>query len=172
MKSIFMRRFSDFYKKVNEQEELATVTFNDPKDLEVEPVAPSQTVIKPLSAGEGGSLDDHFRKILEFQMQTKVFHWGTENFAEHKASCEIFDAINLTLDQLVEAYQGYVGRIKFGGQYTMINYADVDAFAWLGGIEEIVKILRTQIEYSDIQNILDEVQASISKFKYLLTLKK
>ena len=172
MKSIFMRRFSDFYKKVNEQEELATVTFNDPKDLEVEPVAPSQTVIRPLSDGEGGSLDDHFRKILEFQVQLKVYHWGTEVYSEHKASCKIHKSISDSLDTLVEAYQGYVGRIKFGGQYTMINYADVDAFAWLGGIEEIVKILRTQIEYSDIQNILDEVQASISKFKYLLTLKK
>ena len=167
-----MRRFSDFYKKVNEQEELATVNFDDPKDLEVEPVGQTEPVIKPLSDGEGGSLDDHFRKLLEFQMQTRVFHWGTENFAEHKASCEIYDAVNGILDELIEAYQGYVGRVKFGGQYTMINYADVDAFAWLGGIEEIVKILRTQIEYSDIQNILDEVQASISKFKYLLTLKK
>jgi hypothetical protein len=75
-------------------------------------------------------------------------------------------------DTLVEAYQGYVGRIKFGGQYTLINYADVDAFSWLGGIEEVVKSLRTQIEYSDVQNILDELQAAISKFKYLLTLKK
>jgi hypothetical protein len=54
----------------------------------------------------------------------------------------------------------------------MINYADVDAFAWLGGIEEIIKQLRETIEYSDVQNILDELQAAVSKFKYLLTLKK
>jgi hypothetical protein len=76
------------------------------------------------------------------------------------------------MDTLVEAYQGYAGRIKFGGQYTMINYADVDAFAWLGGIEEMIKQLRETIEYSDVQNILDELLAAVSKFKYLLTLKK
>ena len=167
-----MRRFSDFYKQVNEQEELATVTFNDPGDLEVDPVGSSTPTVKPLSDGEGGSLDEHFRKLLEFQMQTRAFHWGTESFAEHKASCEIYDTVNGILDELVEAYQGYVGRIKFAGQYTIINYADVDAFAWLNGVEEVVKTLRSQIEYSDVQNILDEVQASISKFKYLLTLKK
>jgi len=167
-----MRRFSDFYKQVNEQEELATVTFNDPKDLEVEPVAPSQTVIKPLSAGEGGSLDDQFRKILEFQMQLKAFHWGTEIYSEHQAAGLTYESVDAIMDTLVEAYQGYVGRIKFGGQYTMINYADVDAFAWLGGMEEIIKQLRETIEYSDVQNILDELLAAISKFKYLLTLKK
>lgn len=172
MKSIPMRRFSDFYKKVNEQEELATVNFNDPKDLEVEPVASMDPIIKSLSDGEGGSLDVNFQKLLEFQMQVKVFHWGTEIHSEHIASDITYVTLNEVMDSLVEAYQGYVGRIKFGGQYTLINYADVDAFSWLGGIEEIVKSLRTQIEYTDVQNILDELQAAISKFKYLLTLKK
>lgn len=167
-----MRRFSDFYKQVNEQEELATVTFNDPADLEVEPVGQANPTIKPLSAGEGGSLDEHFRKLLEFQIQLKGFHWGTEVYSEHQAAGLTYESIDAILDTLVEAYQGYVGRIKFAGQYTMINYADVDAFAWLNGIEDVVKILREQIEYSDVQNILDEVQASVSKFKYLLTLKK
>jgi hypothetical protein len=167
-----MRRFSDFYKKVNEQEELATVNFNDPKDLEIEPVAAAEPTIKPLSDGEGGSLDTDFQKLLEFQMQVKVFHWGTEVHAEHIASDITYATLNAVMDTLVEAYQGYVGRIKFGGQYTLINYADVDAFSWLGGIEEVVKSLRTQIEYPDVQNILDELQAAISKFKYLLTLKK
>jgi DNA-binding ferritin-like protein len=172
-----MKRFQDFYKKVNEQEDIDPENFQDETDLEIEPVGPStadnfSTISKLKDQDAGGSLDDHFRKILEFQVQTKVFHWGTESFSEHKASCEIYDAVNLALDKLVEAYQGYVGRIKFAGQYTMIGYSDVDAFAWLNGIEEIVKMLRTEIEYSDIQNILDEIQAEISKFKYLLTLKK
>jgi hypothetical protein len=167
-----MRRFSDFYKQVNEQEELATVTFNDPRDLEVEPVSAEKPTIKPLSDGEGGSLDDHFRKLLEFQMQVKIFHWGTEVHSEHIASDITYGTLNDVMDVLVEAYQGYVGRVKFGGQYTLINYADVDAFSWLGGIEEIVKTLRSEIEYTDVQNILDELQGAISKFKYLLTLKK
>lgn len=168
-----MRKFQEFLPKaLNEQEDLSGVEFNDPKDLEVEPVAPKGTVVKTLAdQNSGGSLDDHFRKIVEFQMQTRAFHWGTESFAEHKASCEVYDAVNGILDELVETYQGYVGRIKFGGQYTILNYSDVDAFSWLSGIEEIVKTLREQIEYSDVQNILDELQASISKFKYLLTLK-
>jgi hypothetical protein len=167
-----MRRFNDFYKQVNEQEELATVTFDDPRDLEVEPVVMKEPTIKPLSDGEGGSLDEHFRKLLEFQMQVKLFHWGTEIHSEHIASDITYGTLNEVMDTLVEAYQGYVGRVKFGGQYTLINYADVDAFSWLGGIEEVVKNLRAQIEYTDVQNILDELQGAISKFKYLLTLKK
>jgi hypothetical protein len=169
-----MRKFQEFLPKhINEQEELATVNFDDPKDLEVEPVAQNKPTIKPLSAeNEGGSLDENFRKLLEFQMQVKTFHWGTEIHSEHIASDITYGTLNEVMDTLVEAYQGYVGRVKFGGQYTLINYADVDAFSWLGSAEEIVKTLRSQIEYSDVQNILDELQAAISKFKYLLTLKK
>jgi hypothetical protein len=172
-----MKRFQDFYKKINEQEDIDPENFQDETDLEIEPVGLNTndtlaTISKLKDQDAGGSLDDHFRKILEFQVQTKVFHWGTESYAEHKASCKIFDGVNDALDRLVESYQGYVGRIKFAGQYTMIGYSEVDAFAWLNGIEETVKTLRTEIEYSDIQNLLDEIQAEISKFKYLLTLKK
>jgi hypothetical protein len=169
-----MRRFQDFYKKVNEQEDIDPENFQDETDLEIEPVAPK--TIEPLSKmtdqETGGSLDESFKKLLEFQMQVKLFHWGTEIHSEHIASDITYGTLNEVMDTLVEAYQGYVGRVKFGGQYTLINYADVDAFSWLGGIEEIVKQLRETIEYSDVQNILDELQGSISKFKYLLTLKK
>lgn len=169
-----MRRFQDFYKKVNEQEDINPENFQDETDLEIEPVAPK--TIEPLSKvtdeETGGSLDESFRKILEFQMQLKGFHWGTEVYSEHNAAGLTYESVDAIMDTLVEAYQGYAGRIKFGGQYTMINYADVDAFAWLSDIEGIVKQLRETIEYSDVQNILDELQAAISKFKYLLTLKK
>ena len=167
-----MRRFSDFYKKVNEQEELATVNFNDAKDLEVEPVAATEPTIKSLSDGEGGSLDANFQKLLEFQMQIRVFHWGTEVYSEHQAAGLTYDSIDAIMDTLVEAYQGYVGRIKFKGQYTLISYAEVDAFSWMSNIEDIIKQFRNSIEYTDVQNILDELQGAISKFKYLLTLKK
>lgn len=167
-----MRKFSDFYKKVNEQEELATVNFNDPKDLEVEPVSSMDPTIKTLSGGEGGSLDANFQKLLEFQMQIRVFHWGTEVYSEHQAAGLTYDSIDAIMDTLVEAYQGYVGRIKFKGQYTLISYAEVDAFSWMSTIEDIIKQFRNSIEYTDVQNILDELQGAISKFKYLLTLKK
>jgi hypothetical protein len=168
-----MRKFQEFLPKaVNEQEELAGVEFKDPKNIEVEMVEPKEKMVKSLGdTDQPGSLDEHFQKLLEFQMQVKTFHWGTEVHAEHIASDITYGTLNEVMDTLVEAYQGYVGRIKFGGQYQLLNYADVDAFSWLGGIEEIVKTLRDQIQYTDVQNILDELQAAISKFKYLLTLK-
>ena len=169
-----MKKFQDFYKKINEQEDIDPENFQDETDLEIDPVAPK--TIEPLSKmtdqETGGSLDESFKKILEFQMQLKGFHWGTEIYSEHQAAGLTYESVDAIMDTLVEAYQGYAGRIKFGGQYTMINYADVDAFAWLGGIEEMIKQLRETIEYSDVQNILDELLAAVSKFKYLLTLKK
>jgi DNA-binding ferritin-like protein len=169
-----MRRFQDFYKKVNEQEDIDPENFQDETDLEIEPVAPK--TIEPLSkmadTETGGSLDANFQKLLEFQMQIRVFHWGTEVYSEHQAAGLTYDSIDAIMDTLVEAYQGYVGRIKFKGQYTLISYAEVDAFSWMSTIEDTIKQFRSEIEYTDVQNILDELQGAISKFKYLLTLKK
>lgn len=169
-----MKKFQDFYKKVNEQEDVNPENFQDETDLEIEPVAPSniRALSKMIDTETGGSLDEHFRKILEFQMQIKAYHWETEVYSEHQASGNLYESVSDIMDQLIEAYQGYVGRLKFGGKYKLINYVDIDAFAWLNGIEETIKTLRTEIQYSDVQNILDELQAAISKFKYLLTLKK
>ena len=171
-----MKRFNHFYKLIKEQEEIGDPMGGD-NELEMEPNfdLPAK-VVEPLAGQKEqaapGSLDDKFKSFVEFHVQLRAFHWATESFAQHNGAGLTYEAVDATLDALVESYQGYVGRIKFGGQYTLINYSDVDAFSWLGGIEEVVKSLRTQIEYPDVQNILDELQAAISKFKYLLTLKK
>jgi hypothetical protein len=37
---------------------------------------------------------------------------------------------------------------------------------------EKIEELRKEITYSDVQNLLDELLASVSKFKYLLSLNK
>ena len=174
-----MKKFNSFLRKVNEQEDL-DIELN-PKEIEVtdntdEIEEPGEAIIKPLNAdvkteNAGGSNDELFKKLVEFQIQIRVFHWGTEKYPEHMASDKTYGSVDDILDILVETYQGYSGRVKFGGQYNIIEYSEMDAFAWLTGIEGIIKSLRDGITFSDVQNILDELLGAVSKFKYLLTLK-
>lgn len=173
-----MRKFQEFLK-VNEQEDLEMnplpSDIDTDTELEVEPVAliPAPQNM-PAPQGESPSAEgimDHLRSLVEFQVQVKVMHWGTESFAQHKATCDTYASLDAAIDALVESYQGYTGRIKIGGQYTILNYEDMNLDPWLDSAMEHTNALRGMIEYSDVLNLLDEILAILTKFKYLLSLK-
>ena len=172
MKNPPMKKFDYFLKKdVNEQDdlELDSIPEIDAKNDN------SSDIVKPLASmrSEVNSEDNNsiFMSLMEFHLQVRAFHWAAESLAQHTGAGITYDSINEILDTLVEAYQGYEGRIRLGGNYTILNFQDVNIDPWLGGIVDKIKKLRDNIQYSDVQNILDELLGAISKFKYLLTLK-
>jgi DNA-binding ferritin-like protein len=119
----------------------------------------------------GSSIDEHFVNLLLFQSQLKIMHWGTESYAQHKAYMKAYDSIDEGLDALVESYQGYHGRIDFGGSFEFISFKDVECDSWLNSMLECLNSLREDLNESDLQNLIDELIAAVSKLKYLLTLK-
>jgi hypothetical protein len=160
-----MKRFNDFINKVNEQEEL---------DFEVEPVGPvpgEMAAQEALPMSGEDAYNEFFHHFLEFTLQLKGFHWATESFAQHKASDETYEALGDALDTLVETMQGYIGRLNFAGQYTILNFADINTDEWIGSLVSTIGQAREAIPYSDVQNLLDELLGITEKFKYLLTLK-
>jgi len=173
-----MKRFQHF---LNEQEEIGPLPGEESIEMDIEPeveeipvqkdrqiiVRPEQELPKP-DLAEG---DEHIKALVEFQVQVKAMHWATESFAQHKATCDTHAALDAALDALVESYQGYVGRIRIGGQYTILNYEDINLESWLQSAMDHVEGMRGMVKQSDILNLLDEILAIISKFKYLLSLK-
>lgn len=117
------------------------------------------------------SIDEHFVSLLIFQMQLKVMHWGTESYAQHNAYGSTYETVDDGLDALVESYQGYHGRIDFGTSCNLPGFNDVECGSWLDSILECLNSLRCELKESDLQNMTDELIASVSKLKYLLTLK-
>ena len=149
------------------------MTFDEFKDKGTElEMDLDMTSRKTKSLVTSSDVDDHFINLLLFQTQLKIMHWGTDSYAEHNAYGTTYGSIDEGLDTLVESYQGYVGRINLAGQYTILNFADINTDEWLSGIMEKIEELRKEITYSDVQNLLDELLASVSKFKYLLSLNK
>jgi hypothetical protein len=119
----------------------------------------------------GSSVDEHFVNLLLFQSQLKIMHWGTESYAQHNAFGSTYESIDGGLDSLVESYQGYHGRIDFGNSCEFISFKDVECDSWLNSMLECLNSLREELKESDLQNMIDELIAAVSKLKYLLTLK-
>ena len=117
------------------------------------------------------NIDEHFVSLLIFQMQLKIMHWGTESYAQHNAYGSTYESIDGGLDALVESYQGYHGRIDFGCSCDLPSFKDVECESWLDSMLECLNSLRCELKESDLQNMTDELIASVSKLKYLLTLR-
>ncbi len=119
----------------------------------------------------GSSIDEHFVNLLIFQAQLKIMHWGTESYAEHNAYGTTYESVDSGLDALVESYQGYHGRINFGGPCEFAAFSDVEPNSWLRSMLECLNTLRENVKESDLQNMIDELISGVSKLMYLLTLK-
>ena len=144
------------------------MTFEDFKKGAVEV---SSQEYKDTSVSGKKSIDENFVNLLLFQAQIKIMHWGTGSYAEHKAYGDTYESVDEGLDNLVESYQGYHGRIDFGGPFQFISFNDVDPDSWLDTMIGCLNSLREEFTESDLQNLTDELISDVSKLKYLLTLK-
>jgi hypothetical protein len=146
------------------------MTFDEFKDKGTE-LEMDLDIVSRKTKSLGSSIDEHFVNLLLFQSQLKIMHWGTESYAQHKAYMKAYDSIDEGLDALVESYQGYHGRIDFGNSCEFISFKDVECESWLNSMLECLNSLRSELKESDLQNMIDELIAAVSKLKYLLTLK-
>jgi DNA-binding ferritin-like protein len=147
------------------------MTFDEYKEKVIDGVEGSEITQLDGVKQLGSSLDEYFVNILLFQTQLKIMHWGTESYSQHKAYMKTYDSISDLLDELVESYQGYHGRIDFGNNCEFISFSDVEPNSWLKSMLECLTTLRENFKESDLQNLIDELIASVSKLMYLLTLK-
>jgi DNA-binding ferritin-like protein len=118
----------------------------------------------------GSSIEEYFSDLFRFQSQLKIMHWGTSSYAEHQAYGTIYSAVDELLDNLVESYQGCYGKLDFP-QCGYINFKEVDVDNWLKDVTNSINNLREELIEDDLKNLLDEIASSVSKLKYLLTLK-
>jgi len=146
------------------------MTFDEFKDKGTE-LEMDLDIITRKTKSLGSSVDEHFINLLLFQAQLKIMHWGTESYAQHNAFGDTYGSIDEGLDSLVESYQGYHGRIDFGNSCEFISFKDVECDSWLNSMLECLNSLRNELKESDLQNMVDELIAAVSKLKYLLTLK-
>ena len=69
--------------------------------------------------------------FLQMLNTVKLYHWKTSNYAEHKATDELYTNLNLNIDTFVEVMLGKTGsRVNLTGQTSMplLDYTNVEDF--------------------------------------------
>jgi DNA-binding ferritin-like protein len=112
-------------------------------------------------------------KLLGLQNQLRMYHWGTNSYAEHKALGKAYEGLDALIDGFVETWMGIHGKDLSGIKLDIRSYSrgapEVllnQASAFLSGeLAEAVK------DNTDLSNIRDEMLGLVNQTKYLLTLK-
>jgi hypothetical protein len=114
-------------------------------------------------------------KILNFQNEVRLHHWGTQSYAAHKALGALYEGLDPLLDAFTETYMGVKGRAELKGIDTLqLNGSFKISVNTV--IESFEDYLQKEVEkeigsdQTALLNIRDEMLALVQKTKYLLTL--
>ena len=115
--------------------------------------------------------------FLQMLNTTKLYHWKTKSFAQHKATDELYSALNSTIDKFVEVMLGKTDgkRINLTNTKTLplLDCNDVNCFK-----REIDKYKNYLIgltsaldknKDTDLLNIKDEMLGHLNQLTYLLS---
>ena len=118
--------------------------------------------------------------FLEMLLLVKLFHWKTHSYATHKATDDLYTALNGHIDKFVEVMLGKTGsRINLMNQKTL-KIEDLDSQEKIKQRVETFKNYLVsltdnkamkQMSNTDLLNIRDEILADMNQFLYLLTFK-
>jgi DNA-binding ferritin-like protein len=126
------------------------------------------------------SFDDLVKGMLEVSIIVKLHHWNTMSYSTHKATDSLYDSLSDNIDKYVEVMIG-----KSNGEYRINknNYEKlkIKNISNNSSLEKQIKSFISELnkfhskldsmEYSDVNNIKDEIVGELNKFLYLLTLK-
>jgi hypothetical protein len=115
------------------------------------------------------------QKILNFNNEIRLHHWGTQSYAAHKALGKAYEGIDELLDTFAETYMGVKGKqelkdfaeLKLNGPFKIGINSVLDSFEdYLKN--ELPKEIKP--DQTALLNIRDEMLGLIQQTKYLLTL--
>jgi hypothetical protein len=113
--------------------------------------------------------------MLTLRNQVKIYHWETKNFARHKATDELVDKLDASIDKFVEVYVGKYGRPTLNsrtGSIRIRNFNDQEAPVLL---KQAINWMTTKLPSllkptdTDLLNIRDEILADLNQTLYLFT---
>ena len=130
---------------------------------------------------EGSKYSYVFKMILQNMTQTKLLHWQSMLYGQHKALDELFEGIIDKGDGLAESIMGKYGRPVLNDSQLclkLMNYNEPEKGDLSDFMDHLYKCYSLECKSifeegkdSEIINILDEIIALIDKVKYLISLR-
>ena len=119
---------------------------------------------------------DNVNFFFNMREQIKLYHWQTHSFAQHKATDELLDNLDKTIDEYVETYMGKYGRPRVGTRNHSIRIHNMSQKNILRFIKDCAKHLEGPLvkglksNDTDLINLRDEMLGDLHKVLYLFTL--
>ena len=119
---------------------------------------------------------DNVNFFFNMREQIKLYHWQTHSFAQHKATDELLDALDKTIDEYVETYMGKYGRPRLGARNHSIRINNMNKKSILTFIKHCAEYLqgplvkRLKPTDTDLINLRDGMLGDLHKVLYLFTL--
>lgn len=113
------------------------------------------------------TIEDLISRVFAARDAAHLSHWITQSFAQHEALGEFYEGVTEQVDTIVEAYQGYFGRIGTVG-LTPLSYDDIASF--IADEAKAICEARSEIARGNaaIENLIDELCAVYFKTFYKL----
>jgi DNA-binding ferritin-like protein len=112
--------------------------------------------------------------FFELNCNTKLYHWQTTSYAEHKSTDQLLGKLADLTDSFLEKYFGLNGRptIRTNSSVSVENMTKTKFLKLLNAADEYFRgpLEKLISKKSELMNIRDELLAEIDQTKYLLTL--
>jgi hypothetical protein len=125
------------------------------------------------------SHENIIKMFLEMLNTVKLYHWKTYSYPQHKATDELYDSLNDSIDEFVEIMLGKQGDRFNLTKTKSIPLIDYNNFNNFKKQIEHYKIFLINMQHdsklniqsnTDLMNVRDEILGHLNKFTYLLTL--
>ena len=120
-------------------------------------------------------MDQLIARMFRLEMQLRLYHWNTKNYARHKASCEAIQQVVSSMDRIVETLLGSFARASVVPQSLDLKVHtlnDSDMPQYLLKFCEYLQSWNSLAGLNDteILNLRDELLGHLKQVIYLMTL--
>lgn len=122
-----------------------------------------------------------FKMLLQNTAQTKLFHWQSALYGQHKALDQLFENLFSLGDKLAESLMGKYGKPVLSDENLTLNLSNLsdpekgDLNPFLDSLYKCYAVDCKSIldSEADVEliNIIDEIVALVNQVKYLTSLK-
>lgn len=111
------------------------------------------------------------QQMMSLVGQIKLFHWATMCYAKHKALDDLYEVISDKVDLFIESYMGRMKDKQPLKKFNVATSASTDTKKiekYLEDEREKLLALNNKMPgYPELQNILQEMAAEMSKAIYI-----
>jgi DNA-binding ferritin-like protein len=121
--------------------------------------------------------EEIIKMFLEMLNTIKLYHWHTYSYPQHKATDELYDELNESIDNFVEIMLG-----KNGGRFNLSNskVLPLKNYTNINNLKQEIENYKSFLinmnhnlnvnANTDLMNTRDEILGHLNKFTYLITL--